>query len=191
MSKKALNTIIISTSLLISASAFAEPKFRPRVDVGLATYNLEIIDTTPGFESKDDLSTTYLKAGIGGSIINGRWYFDLGYSTSINAEADDSGETMDFTRTDLVLTAGYVFPSNVTIFGGYKSGKSEFSNFSQTPGVSVEFTADGIYGGAGINIPTNGNVVSLNAAIAILDGELVNNDPVNLDSFTADAILSV
>ena len=185
MNKLYLSTTILTAGVLASTSVFADAKFRPRVDVGIAAYDLEII--IPG-EPTSTTTSTYLKAGIGGTIITGRWYFDLGYNGSINAEAEDEVTTMDFVRSDLTLTAGYVFPNNVTVFGGYKSGNSEFTNID-TFGSSIEFSADGIYGGAGMNFPSGGNVFSLNAAIAVLAGELTfdDKDPASLSSFTATA----
>jgi len=179
-------TALITAGLLASSSVFADTKFRPRADIGLASYELSISD--PGF---DDITSesTYLKAGIGGTIITGRWYFDLGYSGSINAESDESGGgTSDFTRKDLTLTAGYVFPNNVAVFGGYKSGTSEFENFSDIPGFSDEFTADGIYGGAGYNIKHGNNVISFNGAIAILEGEYKSSDSSGSFSYTSDTV---
>lgn len=171
-------TALITAGLLASSSVIADIKFRPRADIGIAAYELEL--NVPGETLGGD--ATYLKAGIGASIITGRWYFDLGYGTSINAEADSEGDKSDFERTDLTLTAGYVFQNNVTVFGGYKTGTSEFSNWANDPGFSEEFTADGIYGGAGINFPLGGNVLSLNAALALLDGEYSDNG-----GFTATA----
>jgi len=174
MRKSYLNATILTAGLLASTSVFADAKFRPRVDVGLANYELTIIE--PPFADSTSKST-YLKAGIGGTIITGRWYFDLGYNGSINAEADESfGGTSDLVRKDLTLTAGYVFQSNWTVFGGYKSGASEFSNYTgDTTGFTDEFTADGLYAGAGVNFPSGKNVFSINAALAILNGEYSSN----------------
>ena len=184
MRNRYLTATILTAAVLAPTSVFADAKFRPRVDVGIASYNLDIVfpDT-----SESNSKSTYLKAGIGGTIITGRWYFDLGYNGSINAEAEDEVDTTDFVRSDLTLTAGYVFPSNFTVFGGYKSGSSEYT-YTDASGDTIEFSGDGIYGGAGINFPSGGNVFSVNAAIAALDGELTYNDgttPAN--SFTATA----
>lgn len=177
--------LILSGSLLASANAFAQVDFRPRVSLGMASYDIEINFNDGSSPTAAD--STYLKAGIGAAMITGRWYFDFGYGGSIYAEAeDDVGATFDFVRSDLTLTAGYVFPSNFTVFGGYKTGTSEFTGDPTCPGCEIKFEADGIYGGAGYNIPVDGNVFSINAAVAVLNGELALVEP-GLPTFTDES----
>ena len=173
MNSRSVNIAILTTSLLISSTAFADTKFRPRATVGIADYNIDL--KSPGNPTATS-KATYLKAGFGATVINNRWYFDLAYDGSINAEADDDGDKLDFTRDDLTLTAGYVFPNNATVFGGYKTGNSEFKA-QDTSGFQFDFEAKGIYAGGGMNFPSGNNVFSINAAIAFLDGELTITDP--------------
>jgi hypothetical protein len=186
MSPKAIRSILLSTSLLVSSSIFADSTFIPRAEIGYASYKFDIlIANGDGYGGDFKLDSTYLKGTVGGTVLNGRTYVDLAYSTSGPADGDFEGGTTDFDRSDLTLTAGYVLPNNVAIFGGYKKGTSTYKNWSDDAAntESTQFSASGIYVGAGYNMPHGNNVFSINGAIAILDGSYVESGYADIPDF--------
>ncbi len=183
MNHKLLLSIIAASIASASLNTSADTLFRPRASLGYSSYELTLTD--PG----DTLSeSSYLKGGIGVTIATGQLYFDLGFSNSLGATYDEGvtpGE--DFNRSDTTLTIGYVFSNNMTLFGGYKSGSSEFNN-SSTSVSSTKFDASGPYLGLGIGFPSSGGTWSFNAAIAALSAELTDNDTGIPFNASADAV---
>jgi hypothetical protein len=173
MNYRYLSTILAASLAAVSMSASAETIFRPRVSLGYSNYEFAIPS------NNFTIDTNYLKGGVGATIATGRLYFDLGYSGSIDAEYNDGTLPQDeeFLRKDLTLTVGYVIGNNITIFGGYKSGSSEFSNVDV--GISkTKFEASGPYVGAGIGFPVGKGTLSVNGAVAFQDADLTDNDTV-------------
>lgn len=181
MNYRLLSSVIALSCMSASFSANAETVFRPRVSLGFSKYELAFT------QSGDSLSSvTYLKGGIGATIANGQLYFDAGYSGSLGAKYDDGlVPDQDFLRNDLTLTIGYVLQNNITVFGGYKSGTTEYTDWLSVD-TTTKFEASGPYFGAGIGVPAGGGVLSFNGAIAILSADLTDNDP-NLTQFNASA----
>lgn len=179
MNHRLLTSILAISCASASVCVNAETIFRPRVSVGLSNYELAFT------QSGNSLSSvSYLKGGVGATIATGQLYFDLGYNGSMGAKYDDGIiADQDFLRTDLTLTVGYVLPNNITVFGGYKSGTTEYTDLF-TVDTTTKFEATGPYFGAGIGLPAGNGVLSLNGAIAILSADLTDNDP-NVTQFNA------
>jgi hypothetical protein len=179
MKYRLLSTMLAITCATAAVSASAETLFRPRVSLGFSNYELAFT------QSGNSLSSvTYLKGGIGATIATGQLYFDAGYSGSMGAKYDDGiVADQDFLRNDLTLTVGYVLPNNITVFGGYKSGTTEYTDWLSVD-TTTKFEASGPYFGAGIGMPVGEGVLSFNGAIAVLSADLTDNDP-NLTQFNA------
>jgi hypothetical protein len=181
MNHRLLSSIIALTCISASISASAETIFRPRVSLGFSSYELAFTNSGSSLSS-----VSYLKGGIGATVATGQLYFDAGYSGSLGAKYDDGVVAdQDFLRNDLTLTVGYVLPNNFTVFGGYKSGTTEYTDWLSVD-TTTKFEASGPYFGAGIGIPAGSGVLSFNGAIAILSADLTDNDP-NLIPFNASA----
>jgi hypothetical protein len=186
MNHRLLSSILAISCVSASFGVSAETLFRPRVSVGFTGYELAFTG------SGSSLSNVgYLKGGFGATIASGRLYYDLGYSGSLGATYDDSlvaGTGQDFLRSDLTLTIGYVLENNITIFGGYKSGKTEYSNLFSVD-TTTKFEATGPYFGAGIGFPSDMGTLSFNVAVAFLSATLTDDDPtfVQFDA-TADSV---
>jgi hypothetical protein len=170
------------TCATVSISASAETLFRPRASIGYSSYELAFTSTGNSLSS-----VSYLKGGIGATIATGQLYFDAGYSGSLGATYSDTYDSsdQDFLRNDLTLTVGYVLKNNITVFGGYKSGTTEYTNWL-SPDTVTKFEASGPYFGAGIGVPVGDGVLSFNGAIAILSADLTDNDP-NFIQYNASA----
>ena len=63
----------------------------------------------------------------------------------------------------------------MSIFGGYKTGSSEYTNITPTAATTT-FDTDGLFFGAGISMPVDQNSLSLSGAVAFLNGKLEDND---------------
>lgn len=167
MNYRLLSTMLAITCATASISASAETLFRPRASIGYSSYELAFTGTGNALSS-----ISYLKGGIGATIATGQLYFDAGYSGSLGAKYDDGVmPDQDFLREDLTLTVGYALANHITVFGGYKAGTTEYTAFDE-PNTTLKFEATGPYFGAGISIPTDSGVWSLNGAIAILSATL-------------------
>jgi len=182
MNNRLLTTMLAMTCAATSISVSAETLFRPRASIGYSSYELKFTGASSGTLS----SVSYLKGGVGATIASGKLYFDLGYTGSLGAKYDDGVVAdQDFLRDDLTLTVGYALPNNVTVFGGYKSGTTEYTAFDE-PNTTLKFEATGPYFGAGISIPTGSGVWSINGAIAILSATL-KDDTVGFTPYDASA----
>ena len=93
---------------------------------------------------------------------------------------------MDLTRKDYALTLGYNLPQGWSVFGGYKYGKTtvDLTSYESvtTTGVTLatfDVKEEGLYLGASYAFQVSpGNSLSLSAAYAVMQGELVNHrDP--------------
>ena len=182
MNYRLLSTLLAMACTAASMSASAETIFRPRASIGSSSYELAFT------ESGDSLSkVSYLKGGVGATIATGQLYFDVGYNGSLGAKYSDSydGSDQDFLRSDLTLTVGYALPNHITVFGGFKSGTTEYTAFDE-PNTTLKFEASGPYFGAGISIPAGSGIWSFNGAIAVLSATL-KDDTVTFPPFDAKA----
>ncbi len=173
MNHRPLSALLALSCITASVSVNAETVFRPRATLGFTAYELAFTNTATALSQ-----VVYLKGGFGATIASGQVYFDLGYSSSLGATYDDGiaiGE--DFQRTDTTITLGYAVSSNFTLFGGYKSGTTEYNNLFSVDTVTV-FEATGPYFGMGVALPSESGTLSFNAAVAFLSATLTDNDPV-------------
>jgi hypothetical protein len=174
-----MKSSLVCIPLLLAASFAASADdvlFRPRASLGYASYELKF--TGSGGGSLADSS--YLTGGFGATIAKDNLYFDLAYNTSLSASYDNFGTDDDFKRTDLSLTAGLALDGGVTVFAGYKTGKSEYTD-TIDPDISlITFEASGLFFGAGLSNSIDDNsTISFNAAIALLNGDFKDNDTFN------------
>ena len=172
MNQKIARLSILSLLAAASLPAYASDVLvRPRASLGLASYSLTIGDAG----SEAEATSSYIKGGFGLTIAKENLYFDLGYSTSFGATHDAFIVEEDFVRTDLNLTVGTALNNGLSVFGGFKTGESELSD--TFTGLTTSFKASGIFFGASKSWSGANDSISVNAAIAFLDGELTDDDP--------------
>ena len=169
MNSRRISIVFLVMSMSTTQSLLADTQFLPYASIGWASYELELV--FPSIDESTKAESTYIVGGLGVVIATGNWYFDANYSSSLNAEAeDDSTEEINFQRTDIRLTIGYFIQENISLFGGYTVGESEFKAYGS--GDVITFTASGPYGGIGFNLPHGDNTFSLAAALAVLDSDI-------------------
>lgn len=171
-----------------AANVNAETLVRPRAAIGYASYELSPSD--PSLDSISD--TSYMTLGAGATIAQDNMYFDVSFTTALDASHDFSstGQDEDFFRNDLALTVGFVLDQGLSVFGGYKSGKTEYDNPATSATSTVlTFETSGIFGGASMSFPQGNDVISVNVALAFMEGELTDDDTVAIPfDETADTL---
>ena len=117
--------------------------------------------------------------GAGLTYATGNIYFDAAISQSLAATHDWPDFEGNFERVDMALTAGYFLDNGWSVFGGYKSGKSEFFR-DNNPGYSLTFEAYGLFGGASkvFNLGS-GSSMSLSGALASMTADVYDTGTVN------------
>ncbi|MDH5391633.1 MAG: hypothetical protein OEY11_00475 [Gammaproteobacteria bacterium] len=171
--KKALSILLITLGTLQSIDASAQMLIRPRASIGVAAYELAFVDPASGSIT----DTSYLTLGGGITLAKGNTFFDLSVSTSLAAEHNytQSGQTETFQRTDFAATLGYVLDSNMSVFGGFKSGRSYFE-YPSSDASYMSFDSAGLFGGGSLSFRLGSDVLSFNAALALMNGSLTDND---------------
>jgi hypothetical protein len=181
------NFQIITLSTLLAFGTVCEADISKRIRAGLAytDYDLEYSSGSGGSIS----AVNYMSIQLGMSVINGPVFFDIAYSTSLNAEHSFTldGQDNDFDRYDFALAGGYLLGNHWSVFGGYKFGESEYSNYALAgaPDTTLTFETEGFFGGVSKTFPMGENALTLNASVAFMDGKLFDNDtggtPLNAD----------
>jgi len=181
----------LSSVLLLSAgAAHAEFGFTPRVNAGVMNYSYKL--TINNLQSGaggvwHKVSDTVGILGIGGTVSFDRFFVDIygqmsgegnGTYTYDLADPRVPGNEMDFEREDYAISLGYALHENLSLFAGYKWGKTDFSESynPQTGGgfleyFDTEFKEDGPFVGAAIGWPVGNGLVAINIAVAMLDAE--------------------
>ncbi len=104
-------------------------------------------------------------------------YLSLSYGTSIDNASISSGQAdLEFSRTDLNITAGYRLNESLSVFGGFLSGETqvEFINVVVIPAVvflDEELTESGPFIGINYDYPMRTGNISGSIAFARLDGK--------------------
>ena len=171
--KKIVSLLFVGLATVQAANVNAETLFRPRAAIGFASYELSFSDPTLGSIS----DTSYMTLGAGATFAQDNVFFDVSFTTALGASHDftEFGQDEDFFRNDIAFTVGMVLDQGVSVFGGYKTGKTEYDNPSASSTI-LEFETSGIFGGASISFPSGNDVVSVNGALAIMDGTLTDDD---------------
>ncbi|MCW8956546.1 MAG: hypothetical protein OQL09_06655 [Gammaproteobacteria bacterium] len=170
---KILSLLFVGLASMQATNINAETLVRPRASVGFASYELSFSDPTLGSIS----DTSYMTLGAGATFAQDNIYFDVSVTTALGASHDftEFDQDEDFFRNDLALTVGLVLDQGISVFGGYKSGETEYENPSATSTL-LSFETSGIFGGASMSFPSGNDVVSVNAALAFMEGTLTDND---------------
>lgn len=176
----------LTALLLASQSVSAESLFRPRASLGFATYDLS------ADQGQTQLNkSTYMSLGVGATLAINSFYMDIASTQSLGAEYDneDTGLTEDFARDDFAFTLGFAAKNGFSIFGGYKTGSSEYGNpFTPSSSTTMTFDTSGFFTGASFGFPLNdSSSLSISGALAFLDGELKDNDIGSGTPYNAEA----
>ena len=167
-----LSVLTASALMIASQCANADSLFRPRASLGFAAYDLSADAGTTSL-----YSSSYMTLGFGATVAVDEVYFDIGVNNSLSAEYDNdfTSATEDFSRQDTTLTIGLSLDGGVSIFGGYKTGSTEYTNITPTAATTT-FDTDGLFFGAGISMPVDQNSLSFSGAVAFMNGKLEDND---------------
>jgi hypothetical protein len=111
------------------------------------------------------------------SIISGKFYVSANYDASVKDDLQvpvPGGTVVSFSREDYAVTAGYGVWKKVSLFAGYKSGKTEavaFADPGADPNVKIKFEEDGPFVGFSVshNV-SNTSTLGASIAYASLDG---------------------
>lgn len=185
-------SVLTATALIMTCqSVNAESLFRPRAALGFAAYDLSMDAGTTNLSK-----SSYMTLGVGATLAMDQVYFDVAVTNSLSAEYDndDTATTEDFSRQDIALTVGLALDGGFSVFGGYKTGSSEYTNLSLTSATTT-FDTDGLFFGAGIALPVDNNSLSFSGALALMNGTLEDNDtfftPFNEEADTVGISLSM
>ena len=164
---------------MLLQSAHADTLFRPRAVLGYAAYDL-----TTG--ASDRASSNYTTLGVGATLARDQFYVDAIVANTLNARYDnhDTNTVEDFSRQDVTLTVGMLL-ENLSVFSGYKTGHTHYSTLA--PGASSTFNTDGLFVGALLAFPLGNNLLTLNAALASMNGHWKLNStslPINAKADT-------
>jgi long-subunit fatty acid transport protein len=122
-----------------------------------------------------------LSLGLGLTAINGRFYGDLSWERNL-APGSDSRNTLtngelDIERQDFALSLGYSVNDTLSLFAGYKFGKTRLSALIEAQReVAVSLKGQGPYLGAGAGWRFGGQgMLAFSAAYAMLDASFQNH----------------
>ncbi len=189
------NKIVTLTLLyFMSSVSFADVSVRPRAGFSYDKYDMQISSG-----SKLTSSSSYLTVDLGLTVLYDRIYYDVAYKSSFNASHDftTTGNDESFKRQDFALAAGYLFQDHWSVFAGYKYGDSEFSNYilGASPYTNLNFETKGLFSGLSKVFIFGKNALSVNVALAFLDGKLTDTDtlsaPLNASADTVGASVGV
>jgi hypothetical protein len=181
---------VMGLAVLMPASSFAaESGFIPRASLAVSQYsftqkerpnvliaNVQTNNQTEFPEVNFDVVFNML--GVGGTFYYDKYYADLFYQHS-DYQSDEFVfpnavqnfvEEFKGNRRDYAFTVGMkILDFRGSIYAGYKVGKSRASGTQQT---RLEFIEDGFFVGANYSWPIGNGNLTVNLAIADLDGEL-------------------
>lgn len=222
MNKKKVLVLSVGSTLALCNGAYAgdyDLTFTPRVGIGMQKYKMEWTgyrNNGTKFGNLVEIDEYIPTFTLGGTATMGRFYVDAFLQQT--GTSDETASTFDrpdqagctdnnalcwdgarfrnsykADRMDTAITFGYGFANGLSLFGGYKYGKTDISgryltslinpningnNLDGTelvlPGVDnekAEFTADGPFLGLGYGLSLGDGTLSLNGAVAFLDGE--------------------
>lgn len=128
-----------------------------------------------------ELSPQFIFLDTSLSIISGKFYVSANYDASIKDDMQITNETViSFSREDYAVTAGYGVWKKVSLFAGYKSGKTEVVTIDDPggdPNTRIKFEEDGPF--VGLTVSHNVSDTSslgLSIAYASLDGSNFNGE---------------
>jgi len=127
-----------------------------------------------------------ITGAIGGFYASGSYDSSVKDSTIHDTTLNGSGKVEDsilqFSRTDWAVTLGYGIGKGFSVFGGYRSGKTDiigFSHYEYTAGDPVNgtfvFELKGPFLGVGQSFRFSKGSLDLSAAYAIFVGELTSD----------------
>ena len=188
--KHGIKTGVVLGSMLLSSAALAnEIQVKPYTSLAYQMYDLTVrTDETNTAEGSSD----YFAFGAGVTVSQGQFYADINFSTSLSAEYEISSNTADFSRNDLALAVGYKFTDQLSVFGGYKTGTSEITDFEgNTTDLSLEFKANGFFIGGSYGTALDDTLyLGGSLALAFMNGEYTEKEDGFLD-FTGEGDVSV
>lgn len=188
MKKHLLRASSLSALLLLGATAAqAELGITPRVNLGMMNYSYKLTLNSGTWHKAVD---TVGILGIGATMAFDRFFVDVYAQQSADGEDTYNydldiphvfNNDMEFDREDYAIAVGYAVTQNLSFFGGYKWGTTNFTegfNPAQaSPGnqyvqrFETEFEENGPFIGAALGWPVGKGLISLNIAVAMLDAD--------------------
>lgn len=195
--------IVLITLAVVPLSVYSDGlAITPRTTLSVSSYKFTQSErpnalTPTGINGNDfpevDFDVTFKILGLGTTFSKEEYYLDLLVQKSLEEEDDFTlidplipggqfTETFTGDREDLTIAIGKkVFESRGSVYLGYKYGRSQAEG---NQGQELSFEENGIFIGSNYSWPvTNSSVITLNLALAKLDGEL--REDVNHPFFTS------
>ncbi|MDH5632337.1 MAG: hypothetical protein OEZ10_05000 [Gammaproteobacteria bacterium] len=191
--KTAIEVIVMLPALAGSITAFAEEQDRGIALILAADYAEKRVEHTfkaagPGgadvvFDGEMSAAAVALTAAKGG------FYISLNAEMPLREETTPIGESLLFLeRDDYALTLGYSVFERISVFAGYKYGKTRITNVYTDVDLSgptprpylgsseFDLIEEGPFLGLAYNQPINeGNWLGVNVAYGFMDSEIVNH----------------
>jgi hypothetical protein len=167
-----LSALTATALILASQSVSAESLFRPRASLGFASYELSMDQGTTSLAK-----SSYMTLGVGATLAMDNLYFDIASTSSLSAEYDNDATSLteDFSRDDVAFTVGLAMDGGFSVFAGYKTGSTEYSNPTASS-TFLTFDTNGLFFGASAGFPmSDNNSLSVSGALAFLNGKLEDN----------------
>jgi hypothetical protein len=167
--------------LFISSPAAGKDSFWDRLSWDQLSFStaVSLNNKSLEFEVSDNLPVNpiFNTLDIALNSVVDKLYLSLSYGTSIdNASISSDQADLEFSRTDLNITAGYRFNESLSVFGGFLSGETqvEFIDVAEIPAVvffNEELTESGPFIGINYDYPMRTGNISGSIAFARLEGE--------------------
>ena len=135
-----------------------------------ATFDITNIEFFPEFISLDTSLT----------LVSDKFYISANYDSSIKDDLQVLGTTaISFSREDYAVAAGYGVWKQVSLFAGYKSGKTEvitINQFGTDPNEENKFEEDGPFFGLSVSHNLSDiSTLGMSIAYAKLDGSVTTS----------------
>ncbi len=184
-------SILFALYFVTSSNLFADDLVvLPRVSAGLTSYELSIPKIEIGSGPNQTLPSREFSAsvfvyGVGITTVKNNYFVDVFIQRSTSDKTTGAIpevgyiEEFDATRSDFSLSVGTSVWKMLKVFVGYKNGSTDAEG---DLGSTTSFYETGYYIGTSYSwLVTDNGFLSVNAAIADLDGELVFRVPALAD----------
>jgi len=124
--------------------------------------------------NNNEVAGDIVTAGLGLTLTYGRFYADIDAENSITSNNESaigfSNNLIDFKRSDFTLSTGYALQENLSLFIGYKQGKTTINARAENNTNTIELLGKGLFFGVGSGTRIKDwGVLSFSAAYASLN----------------------
>jgi len=179
---KNMATLILGGLVFLPSVSYADSGFIPRASLAISDYSFVQAErpnvlnpaTAGGITEFPEVSfdVTFNMLGVGGTFYHDKYYVDLSAQHS-DKQSDKFvfgafEESLKGDRQDYAITFGMKPLDALSVYVGYKVGISEAAG---NQGTKLKFTEDGYFVGANYSWPVYSGTITVNLAVAQLDGK--------------------